>query len=598
MCGIAGIVYKDGSQVRERDIKSMTDAIAHRGPDDEGIYMNQNFGLGHRRLSIIDLSVAGHQPFTYQNVKVIFNGEIYNYIELRNELKASGFSFTTSTDTEVIAAAYVLWKEDCVNHFNGMWAFCLYDISANKLFCSRDRFGIKPFYFHEDERQFLFASEIKALLPKLQKATVDNKVLLNYLVMGLEDYSDNTFFKDIYKLPASHNLCYDLNTHTKKIYRYYNLPGDENTKSLSLEQAINLFKETLSDSIRLRLRSDVKVGSCLSGGLDSSSITAFASEQYGNQEPFNTIVAKSTDKKNDESSYAEIVSKHTHTSLHVVNTSVEDFKKHITDLVYTQEEPFGSLSILMQYNVFKKAKEAGCIVMLDGQGSDEVLLGYSKYYSAAIFNTPLSKKLKLLKQIKTNSAFSYTDLLKNHAYFGYPQVRVSRLKKAFSYIKDEYLLQCSFEKITEFSKGLHDIDYMQRQEIFSLQLPHLLRYEDKNSMKYSIESRLPFLDYRLVELGLNMNNAYKICNGWTKYPLRKAIEQKLPASIVWRKDKIGFAAPEAALLSNKQEIFNELKASVLLNKLMRDRWPQQISTRHLWRLYNVCLWEKLFNVQD
>jgi len=596
MCGIAGIIKKSNSVVTVSEVKLMTDLMAHRGPDDAGCFINNNFGLGHRRLSIIDISAAGHQPFVYQNIQIIFNGEIYNYIEIREELRQLGCVFNTETDTEVITAAYKQWGEACVNKFNGMWSFCIYDSDKEIFFCSRDRFGVKPFYYTDNGDQFLFASEIKALLPFVDNRKANRKNLLDYLVLGFEEHNEDTFFEGIKKLPASHSLIYDLKNHSFNINKYYTLQIHDDYKGLNIDDSVALFKDKLTDAVKLRLRSDVKVGSCLSGGLDSSSIVAIASGLYDHSEPFNAINAKSIDSGNDESSFAQTVTDYLGINKHVIVPGLDDFDNLIDDVIATQEEPFGSLSILMQYCVFKKAREINCTVMLDGQGGDEILLGYQKYYCSLFFSLPLWEKFKAIRALKLNGSLSLIGIIQTYLYFGFSSIRIRRLKHKFNFVKKEHLSHCSFDLVKKFSSKLKNIDELQQFELFNLQLPHLLKYEDKNSMRHSIESRLPLLDYRVVETALSLNNKFKIYNGWSKYPIRKAFEDILPAEIVWRKDKIGFAAPESLIINkNREKMLTQIKASNLLKQLLITV-PDNLSARHLWRLYNICKWENAYNI--
>jgi len=300
MCGIAGIVNKDYLKVPLESLKSVTDVIKHRGPDGEGHFVNGHVGLGHRRLAIIDLSQAGHQPMEKNDMIITFNGEIYNYIELREELKAKGCVFNTKTDTEVIIEAYKLWGEDCVQRFNGMWAFDIYNIHAETIFCSRDRFGIKPFYYYENDSSFFFGSEIRQLLIQTENRTVNKQILFDFLFLGYHHHTKNTFFEGILSLDPGHNLIYDTKNCSFRITQYYQLKPIERFGRLSFDEALQEFKNTMDRAISLRLRSDVKVGTCLSGGMDSSYIAATASKPYKGRssERFTAITAKSVEKSN------------------------------------------------------------------------------------------------------------------------------------------------------------------------------------------------------------------------------------------------------------------------------------------------------------
>ena len=597
MCGISGIINKNNKSVEELLILQMTDIIAHRGPDSSGSYLYKNIAFGHRRLSILDLSSSGHQPMKYLDDLVItYNGEIYNFIEIREELIQKGYIFDSNSDTEVILKAYHCWGKTCVNYFNGMWSFSILDIKQKIVFCSRDRFGVKPFYYIENNDLFSFGSEISQLLPFLPNRILNKKVALDYLISGIEECSNETFFKDIYLLKGGHNLVFDLQTNSYEIERYYNLKLSDQ-KNTSVDDYI----QELKRSITLRLRSDVKVGTCLSGGIDSSTISSFASTIYQNSnEKFMAIHAKSSEYKTDESEFAKIVSKIANINLNFVEPSYSDFKSNILSIIKIQQEPFGSLSIIMQYFVFKKAKELGCIVMLDGQGGDETLLGYERYYPAIVKSKKGIAKLKALLQSSKNSRLSLLDTIKYQYYFSNYKLRLKRLKFKNSFYKSEILNEYESEELRIISESYNDISILQKNEIESSQLPHLLKYEDRNSMANSIESRLPFLDYKLVELSLNTNNSLKIKDGWTKFILRKAAETILPKEIVWRKTKLGFNAPEKTWTKEfENEMIKEIEQSEILNNFIHFKklYFKNLDLRTKWRLYNFSAWEKEFKVK-
>ena len=597
MCGISGIINKNNKSVEESLIHQMTEIIAHRGPDSSGSYLYKNIAFGHRRLSILDLSSSGHQPMKYLDDLVItYNGEIYNFIEIREELIQKGYIFDSNSDTEVILKAYHYWGKTCVNYFNGMWSFSILDIKQKIVFCSRDRFGVKPFYYIENNDLFSFGSEISQLLPFLPNRILNKKVALDYLISGIEECSNETFFKDIYLLKGGHNLVFDLQTNSYEIERYYNLKLSDQ-KNTSVDDYI----QELKRSITLRLRSDVKVGTCLSGGIDSSTISSFASTIYQNSnEKFMAIHAKSSEYKTDESEFAKIVSKIANINLNFVEPSYSDFKSNILSIIKIQQEPFGSLSIIMQYFVFKKAKELGCIVMLDGQGGDETLLGYERYYPAIVKSKKGIAKLKALLQSSKNSRLSLLDTIKYQYYFSNYKLRLKRLKFKNSFYKSEILNEYESEELRIISESYNDISILQKNEIESSQLPHLLKYEDRNSMANSIESRLPFLDYKLVELSLNTNNSLKIKDGWTKFILRKAAETILPKEIVWRKAKLGFNAPEKTWTKEfENEMIKEIEQSEILNNFIHFKklYFKNLDLRTKWRLYNFSAWEKEFKVK-
>jgi asparagine synthase (glutamine-hydrolysing) len=604
MCGISCIINQKNFAVEQNEIKRMNDLIAHRGPDSEGFYHGSNFSLGHRRLSIIGLGKEGHQPMDFQSKYILsFNGEIYNYIEIKLELEKTGYTFNTNTDTEVILAAYDKWGDKCVDRFNGMWSFVIYNIADNILFCSRDRFGIKPFYFSETNSKFVFGSEIKQILPFLKKVEVNKELLIDFLIVGFEEHTNNTFFKDVVKLPAGSNLTYDLSTHKYEIKSYYTISINQSNSSLNEQDSVKLYKSVLEDAIKLRMRSDVKVGTCLSGGLDSSSVSAISAEIYnseGGNNKFNAIHAKSTEKNTDESNFAQQVGEHCNLNLNVLEPTIEDFKSKINEVIYTQEEPFGSPSIFMQYFVMEKAKEINCKVMLDGQGGDETLLGYEKYYPAYLLSLGGVKMVKEFFNSSKNSKLSKIDLLKYSFYFTKYGIRKKLLERKNRFIKTEYIKNFESKRLKELSNSYLNIEKLQKFEIKYTQLPHLLKYEDKNSMRNSIETRLPFIDYKVLETALSIKHQFKINNGWTKYVLRKAVENILPKTIVWRKNKLGFNAPETSWLNSLEpEMLKELKGSKILNEVIdfSKLSMGSITLRSKWKLYNIAKWEQLYDVK-
>lgn len=611
MCGISGIINKNKTRVNKNDIQDINDLIAHRGPDDEGFYIEKNFAFGHRRLSILDLSSDGHQPMHYLDKYVItYNGEVYNYLEIKEELLKDGYIFYSHTDTEVILASYDKWGEDCVNRFNGMWSFAIYDKEKQILFCSRDRFGVKPFYYIFTNEKFVFGSEIKQLL-SYTNCSVNKEILLDYLVTGFQDFTNDTFFRSIKKLDASHNLIYDLNKNNFFIKRYYTINVNEGIKNIEENVVIDKYKNSLINSIKLRLRSDVRVGTCLSGGLDSSTITALASNFYQNNNldnKFIAIHAKSIEKSTDESNYAEEVANNfNNIDLKIIEPSREDFVKHIDEVIYTQEEPFGSPSIFMQYFVMKKAKELDCKVMLDGQGGDETLLGYERYYPAAYIDLFKTKGLiasikEIINTNKNNTQMSFFWIFKLTLGSVMFKSRIKRyLKKSF-FIKSKFIENHNFYYLKEFSEKYFDIDKLQKYEITNLSIPVLLRYEDKNSMRHSIETRLPFMDFTVLELALSINTKTKIKNGWTKYLLRIIIDKLLPKNVVWRKNKLGFNAPEKIWIDeNEGMMLNEISKSNILNELsdinILISSYSKFDYRLKWRLFNIACWERVYNVK-
>lgn len=601
MCGVSGIVNKNSSVVSPAAIKDINDLIAHRGPDDEGFYFGRNFALGHRRLSILDLSPHGHQPMRYMKKYVItFNGEIYNYVELRDQLLLDGYHFSSKSDTEVILCAYDKWGQACVERFNGMWAFCLYDMEKNILFCSRDRFGVKPFYYSDTPQHFIFGSEIKQVLSGRGGSAVANmRAVRDFLIEGYSDHTRETFFEGVHALEAGHNLVYSIESNTFELLRHYSLSAQAEVLALDEPSATARFLTELKRSVTYRLRSDVKVGTCLSGGLDSSSIASLSAAMYhaNSDQKFQAIHAKAGIAKWDESDYARELASSCDIDLFVIEPSVEEFTGAIDEVAYYQEEPFATPSIFMQYFVFQKAKEIGCKVMLDGQGCDEILLGYERYYSAYLRSIPARDAIRELFSIWRNSRLSLCDLLGFYLYFSVSAIRILSLRRKFSFIKPEYLVE--FPNVKKLAKTCHDIRGIQKLEIEHLQLPHLLRYEDRNSMRHSIEARLPFLDYKLVEVAFGMNNHFKITKGWTKHVLRVAMAGLVPKNILWRKIKLGFEAPEATWIEAAgASMKSTIGQSAIVDSMCKDKLNfEKIDNVTFWKLYSIAKWEAVYSVQ-
>jgi asparagine synthase (glutamine-hydrolysing) len=557
MCGIAGIFTFDQKiAIRPELVRKMTDAIRHRGPDDEGIYINKQIGLGHRRLSIIDLSPDGHQPMAGSDgaTWIIYNGELYNYRELRAELKTKGHQFKSQSDTEVILHAYQEYGPECLKHFNGMFAFALWDEKRQTLFLARDRFGIKPLYYHRIGHQLLFASEIKALLAVIEKRPQPNQQLIyDFLTLGVLDHTNETFFTDIYKLPPAHYMLIDAAGHTQMI-RYWDFEVSNEITQLA-EKEVNKkcqeFFDLFSESVRSHLISDVAVGSCLSGGLDSSAVVSIINQLINQNQADavgprqQTFSACYQNSSIDEQHYIDVVIHSTGALSHRVFPAADGFRKALPQLLWHQEEPFTSTSIYAQWEVMRLARENGVIVLLDGQGADEQLLGYRKFYAFYI--------LRLLRN--HHSLYGFKEMAK---HFGsWDVLKTLQLRRGLRYLPGRNLgsvataqkiLQPAFaKKFTMPAIGLNGKDSLGERikaDMTRFSVPLLLRYEDKNSMAFSREARVPFLDHRLVEYVAALPLNLKLRNGWTKYCLRRGAQKVVPRQILQRRDKLGFATPE------------------------------------------------------
>jgi asparagine synthase (glutamine-hydrolysing) len=549
-------------------------------------------------------------------------------LELRQELLRLGHYFHTQTDTEVILAAYRQWGTSCLQHFNGMWALVIYDSIGKQLFGSRDRFGVKPLYYFRNANFFALASEIKALhtFPFLSK-TLNTGMLFDYLDMGFEDHGPETLFKDIMELPPAHSFILNLQNGTFSLQKYYQLEYTSAIESFS-ETRFKGFRSDLHkllyNAVKLRLRSDVAIGSCLSGGIDSSAIVCIINQiltgapipEVGErQKVFTACYAK---KEIDESAFARIVVDKTGAAWHRVFPEAEELLTDLEDMVYHQDLPFGSTSIYAQYRVMRLAQENGIKVLLDGQGGDELFGGYTLYYP------PFFYELLAHRQ--------WRDLLSNWQGLGNSPVSIrhitGRLAKTIVKRFAPLSLKTMIRKNKTEQKELLNKEFSRRyfhrfmqageQEYFSLnQMLHgfmtdshlklLLRYEDRNSMRFSIESRTPFADDKeLIAYLFKIPSTYKIHLGWSKYLLRQTLSAILPEEISRRRDKIGFATPEMEWL---QKIKNDLRSYIspaysdfINNKILAEKWDNLFANlpksgfSKLWRVINFLVWAKVYRI--
>lgn len=549
MCGISGIVQFNNAPVREKDIRLMMAKMTHRGPDDKGIFLDNNVGLGFVRLSILDLSSAGHQPMFSHDCKyvIIFNGEVYNYIEIREELKHK-YTFKTGTDTEVILAAYEEWGEDCLDRFNGMFSLVIFNTETKEVFGARDRFGIKPFYYYRDESRFLFASEIKSILPLLDKKEANDSIIYDYLLFNRTDHTVDTFFKGIKKLQHGSWIKIKNNNVTEK--RWYNLADKiKETKPLSPERYRSIFK----DSLKLRLRADVPVGVSLSGGIDSSSIVSSLVKDFNLTElnTFSAVYGK--DEPSDESEFIDEF-RPMIKNMFFTSPDADDFFNDFENFIDAHNEPVPDIGPYVQYKVMELATKH-VTVTLDGQGADEQLGGYHYFFGS--YYLELLKRFKLVKFVNENIHYykkhKSFDSLKYLLYYSLsPSLQNSINNKSFYSIRKSFLQKnANNNAINKMLYNPKDLNESLLQH-FEYKLEHLLRWEDLNSMYFSIESRVPFLDHRLVEATLSSPSNLKINEGETKFILREAVKDILPEKITQRKDKKGFTNPRDKWFKTKK----------------------------------------------
>jgi asparagine synthase (glutamine-hydrolysing) len=644
MCGIAGILNRRNVNglTNGIDLLEACKVINHRGPDDEGFltwnlnakpeiwagrdtaestraYWNypqlENdkqyyVGLGHRRLSILDLSPAGHQPMLFEEggLAIVFNGEIYNYLEIKVELQNLGHKFKSQSDTEVILHAWQEWSANCLSRFNGMFSFIILDYKKSELYAVRDRFGVKPLYYYSTKDCIFFASEIKQIRSfKLFRHDLNEQIIQQYLATGAVDHTDASFDKGVQQLPGGHYIRINLSEPGSDIslHQWYQLKPDKWTGNW--EDAVAKFRFLLTDSVKLRLRSDVKVGSCLSGGLDSSSIVCLAADllkadgDFAGQE---TVTACYDDLRYDEWKFAEEVVKKTGANANKTFPTFSDLKNEIDSFLWHQDEPTGSTSQFSQWAVFKKTHDIKLKVMIDGQGADEQLAGYGgndlSYYAG------LLRKARLLSIFDEAAHYKKEKGTPPYGFLlGAFQLASGPVLSGLlpdKYRIDKYVEEYDWLKggTHSFTKPAKSLQENLLRQVYQEPLPALLRYEDRNSMAWSVESRTPFMDYRLLEFNLGLPERYIYHRGVRKRILRSAMKGVIPDAISNRTDKMGFVTPEEQWIRKEDSLwfrqavgnaidmfpqfFDKDKTMMYLQRVIEGAQPFDFS---IWRI--VCL---------
>ena len=517
----------------------MNRATKNRGPDDEGAYSGPQATLGHVRLSIIDLSEKGRQPMSNEDdtIWIVYNGEIYNYKEIRKELDEKGHTFQSCTDTEVVLHAYEEYGMECLKHFNGMWAFCIYDIKQNSLILCRDRFGIKPLYYYISGGKIIFSSMIAGILCHAPDTSPNDKAIMQFLAYNLEDHSADTFFNNISRLEPGCLLKYSLDTGLYKTIKWYSISQRKGSDEKDIRDAF-------IESIRLRTVADVPVGSCLSGGIDSTSIVCTLSKYL--DYPFDTFSYVSPGSPTDETRYMKEVGRHANINQYFTQITENNFLDDLDDFLEAQEEPVTGLSVYAQYRVMKLAHEKGAKVLLDGQGGDEIFAGYIYYFSYYFYELLCRRNLFRL----FSEMFQYVCNFKNLfpvKMFHFMLLPEFIKKMVWGRIINSWInhdmLNSSGVGITDPRWNKMTLNEALRMTLSSTAIPHLLRWEDKNAMRWGIENRVPFLDVNLVEKALSLPGKARIANGKTKIIFKNAVKNIIPELIRSRKDKIGFTVP-------------------------------------------------------
>ena len=668
MCGICGIW---DTEHRLSPIVDMNQIQYHRGPDDEGYLFvnttsddlclaggahtpeelglvshnfvdksNYTLAFGSRRLAILDLSPAGHMPLSYRNGDfwITYNGEVYNYKEIRDELEAKGHHFLSNSDTEVVLAAYAEWGIESLSRLNGMFAFAIWDTIEHRLFCARDRFGIKPFYYHWDGSTFVFASEIKSLLEHpATPRNLNEQIVFDYLVLGSSDHTDQTFFAGIQILPAAHSLLFEPSTGHLSIQRWWQAeinPQIGNDSRREQARQHEEFADLLEDAVRLRLRSDVAVGSSLSGGLDSSAIVCLANHLLLNEQVIpshlvgehqKTFTSRFRDAEIDEYRYSHQIVEQTGADEYTTFPAAEALWNDIHSFVWHLDEPVNSTSQFAQWSVMRLVHQNDVTVLLDGQGGDEILAGYYAYYPPYL--SQLRRQQGLLSMLRAGVEVSAVggapvrNMLWGRINGHFPwyiyrlATKIWPLRMAPGQggsglqgwqIAPEFLERFwdrRWQPDSIDDDGLVGILY---RDLTSTNLPKLLRYEDRNSMAFSIETRLPFLDFRLVERVFSLPLNYRIHKGWSKWILRQSLSHILPKEIAWRRTKLGYPTPEEKWLKQGsrylRQLLHEHRNADYLAAVLQPHIIDQVvnlpddefaQTPGLWRIVNFILWHDL-----
>lgn len=654
MCGIAGIVDCGGRPVDISLLKSMTDSVAHRGPDGEGyVLISQNpleapifvsevstpgmrktpsrysIGFGHRRLSILDTSLLGRQPMASEDEKVwiTYNGEVYNSLELRSELMEAGWQFRSTTDTEVVLAAYQRWGVSCLHRLNGMFAFAIWDRVRQQLFCARDRMGMKPFYYRLSGGRFTFASEIKALLRDPECSVKPNaSSVYDFLAYGLQDHSAETFFEGINQLRPGHYLWFDQGKLSVK--SWWTVDEVMHNPHRHEEEYVREFRNLLEDAVRIHLRSDRAVGSCLSGGLDSSTIVCLAHAILHEGKASRTSWALSSglhsftacfeDPDCDERPYLRAAVAQAHSQSHEIYPKGRDLFDLLPKVVWHQDEPFSGASYLSQWAVMQAASEHGVKVLLDGQGGDELLCGYPGYWGSYLGELALSGQwgtaFRELRQLWAIGQPIHETVYANFAKTVLSTRVISQVRSIlkgthtwmspdFAYRNKDRAHILGYPNNMESPLSAHIAAYLSTHS-----LPALLHHEDRSSMAFSIEARLPFLDARVVEFLMRIPHSYRMRNGVAKAILRDAMKGVLPEEIRNRMDKKGFATPQDRwlrttlrssvedLLRSKgfqqMEYWDSKRLLSIYGKYCAGQFPRMGTT--IWRCLTLAVWRSQF----
>jgi asparagine synthase (glutamine-hydrolysing) len=585
MCGLTVMVGVGGRQADAGVLKRMADSIAHRGPDDSGLYLDQQVGFGFRRLAILDLSPAGHQPMCSEDgqLVIVFNGEIYNYIELRDELRAAGYRFRSTSDTEVLLAAYQQWGPECLGRLNGMWAFVIHDRRRGVLFGARDRFGVKPLFVHRGKECWLLASEVKAILASGSYVRETNwQVAADFLLHGKLDETPATFYAGIEQVPPGCAFEIRLDG-TWRQWTYWSLPDIEPEPLPDVEESV---AELLEGAVRLRLRSDVPVGVCLSGGLDSTAIICAMARNRevrdGRKAAPPLLAFCYHDAAFDERAFIADTLSQTGALLQRISLTPHAMWESLAEVLRFQDEPIVSGAPIAGFHLMKLAASNGVKVVLNGQGSDEVFAGYSSYFHDHWYTLLRSARVArawhemraYAVEHRTNAGqlfrYELARLLHHQLRRLRPYRTVARQRRWRRLKERRWFTPSLIDRLDASDPGYEDpqLDAVLRRSVERTPLPHYLRLEDRNSMAHGVEARLPFMDYRLVSLAFRAGVDRKIEGVWNKALLRRSLRGRIPDSVRTRAEKMGFPTSLHVWLTS---VLAEPLRDVLGSRAARER---------------------------
>ncbi|MGA0163839.1 MAG: asparagine synthase (glutamine-hydrolyzing), partial [Bdellovibrionota bacterium] len=627
MCGLFGgfVTYRAGSEIAgfECQLLETQEALRHRGPDDRGLetfkLASGMLALGHTRLSIIDLSSAGHQPMHSPDGRysIVFNGEVFNYRELRSELRALGCDFRTDSDTEVLLAAWSQWGADCLRKLKGMFAFAVFDRKLETLTLARDAFGIKPLFYAFRQNNLYFASEVPAMIKMLGGVPeLDLQQAYDYLVFGRYDLSPTTFFRDLKHLLPGHILKVDLKSPERRQTSRWWWPSIEERKQIKFEDAAAELQDLFLANVRLHLRSDVPVGAALSGGLDSSAVVC-AIRHLEPDMPIHTFSYVARGSEINEEAWLDLVNEHVKAIPHKVIVQPHEIESDIFDMILAQGEPFRGTSIYAQYRVFQAAREAGVVVTLDGQGADELLAGYHGY-PRGLMHSLIEKQsyLELVKFVNQWAQWPGRGLRDAGMQLGFLMTPDWAKKNVFRclgrssappWLRPDFLSQRNVHlkpplrrPIEKEARGRRLVESL-REALTGGGLAQLLRHGDRNSMRWSVESRVPFLTADMAEFLLQLPEHFLLSmQGETKHVFRSAMRGIVPDEILNRKDKIGFQTPEQNWLSSRERPIESwlsnlsdlgfLNSKAVLAEIRSIQAGRLAWQPEHWRLINYCLW--------